>query len=59
LAAAIGLAALAIALVSGLAALGAAVVGLKHRTRGDAQAIWWVASSLVLAVPVVALLIMA
>ncbi len=54
-----GLIALLIALVSGLAAIGAAIMGIKRRLRGDASAEWWVLSSLVLAVPVVALLIMA
>jgi hypothetical protein len=54
-----GLIALLIALVSGLAALGSAIVGTKGRIRGDAEAIWWVASSIILIIPVIALIIMA
>ena len=54
-----GLIALLIALVSGLAALGAAIIGLKGRMRGDIYAIWWVASSLILTLPVIALIILA
>jgi len=54
-----GLAALAVALVSGLAAVAAAVCGLRGRVRGDEGAGWWVASSLELAIPVAALLVLA
>jgi ABC-type amino acid transport system permease subunit len=54
-----GLIALLIAFVSGLAALGTAMVSAKRRKRGDPSAIWWVASGLILAIPVVALIILA
>jgi hypothetical protein len=54
-----GLIALLIALFSGLAALGAAIVGAKGRIQGDVHAIWWVASSLILTLPVIALIILA
>ncbi len=54
-----GLIALLIALLSGLAALGAAIIAAKGRTRGDTYAIWWVASSLILTLPVIALIILA
>lgn len=54
-----GLIALLIALISGLAALGTAIVGTKGRMRGEPEAIWWVASSIILIIPVIALLIMA
>ena len=54
-----GLIALLIALVSGMAALGAAIIGAKRRMRGDIYATWWVASSLILMLPVIALIIMA
>jgi len=54
-----GLIALSIAFISGLTALGSAIVSAKRRKRGDPSAIWWVASSIILAIPVVALLILA
>ena len=54
-----GLIALLIALFSGLAALGAAIIGVKGRMRGDIYSIWWVASSLILTLPVIALIILA
>jgi hypothetical protein len=54
-----GLIALLIAIVSGLAALGAAIVGAKGRVRGDKNAIWWVTSTLILVIPVIAMLVMA
>lgn len=54
-----GLLALLIALASGFWALGAAVAGVKGRARGDANSFWWVISSMVLTVPVVAMLVMA
>jgi hypothetical protein len=54
-----GLIALLIALFSGLGALGAAIMGVKGRMRGDVYSIWWVASSLILTLPVVALLFLA
>jgi hypothetical protein len=54
-----GLIALLIAFVSGLAALGGAIIGAKGRVRGDKNAIWWVASTLILVIPVIAMIIMA
>ncbi len=54
-----GFIALFIALMSGLGAMGTAIMGAKGRMRGDTDAIWWVVSSLILALPVIALLIMA
>ena len=54
-----GLFTLLLALASGLWALGAAVAGAKKRARGDADAFWWVISSMVLTIPVVAMLAMA
>jgi len=54
-----GLIALLLAVVSGLAAIGAAVMGLRGRMRGDTDALWWVASAIILTIPVVALLILA
>jgi hypothetical protein len=54
-----GLIALLIALASGLAAIGAAAMGLRGRMRGDTDTIWWAASAIILAIPVVALLILA
>jgi hypothetical protein len=54
-----GLIALLIALLSGLAALSTAIIGAKGRVRGDVYAIWWVASSLILTLPVIALIILA
>jgi hypothetical protein len=54
-----GLIALLIALSSGLAAWSAAIIGVKGRIRGDIYSIWWVASSLLLMLPVIALIILA
>ena len=54
-----GLIALSIALGSGLAALGIAIIGAKGRSRSNPHAIWWISSSIILAIPVVAFLILA
>jgi hypothetical protein len=54
-----GVLAVLIALLSGLAALGAAIRGAKGRVRGDPQARWRVVSTLILVIPVIALLILA
>ena len=54
-----GLIALLIAFISALGALGTAIMGAKGRIRGDAYAIWWVASSIILVIPVIAFIIMA
>jgi RsiW-degrading membrane proteinase PrsW (M82 family) len=54
-----GIIAFLIALISGLAALGAAIMSIKGRVRKDEHSIWWVVSSLILTIPVIALLILA
>jgi len=54
-----GLFALLIALISGLMALVSAFVALKGRIRGDNRSVWWVGTTAVLTIPVVALIIMA
>jgi hypothetical protein len=54
-----GLIAMLIALISGLAALAAAIIGLKGRLRHDQNAIWWVMSTLLLVIPVIAMIILA
>jgi hypothetical protein len=58
-----GLIALLIALVSGLAALGAAIIGAKGgakgRVRHDRNRIWWVMSTLILVIPVIAMIVLA
>jgi hypothetical protein len=54
-----GLIAMLIALISGLAALGAAIVGAKGRVRHERNRIWWVMSTLILVIPVIAMIILA
>jgi hypothetical protein len=54
-----GLLALLVALVSGLAALGSALMGVRCRIRRDPYAPWWMVSSGILALPVIALIILA
>ncbi len=58
-----GLIALLIALVSGLAAVGAAIIGAKGGAKGkvryDKNAIWWVTSTLILVIPVIAMIVLA
>lgn len=54
-----GLLALLIALASGCWAMRAAFAAAKERARGDSDAFWWVISSIVLTVPVVAMIVMA
>ena len=54
-----GLIALLIALISGLAALVTVIIGLKGRLRHDKNSVWWVLSTLILMVPVVAMIILA
>jgi hypothetical protein len=54
-----GIIALSIALISGTASLYAAIMVLKGRVRRDANACWWMVSSLILLIPVVALIILA
>lgn len=52
-----GLVAVMIALVGALAGLGAALMGVKGRRRSDPHTGWWVGSSLILAIPAVAVII--
>lgn len=54
-----GLLAIAIALTSVLAGLGAAVLAVKGRMHGETQSIWWIVTALVLAIPAVGVLILA
>jgi hypothetical protein len=58
-----GLIALLIALISGLAALAAAIIGAKGGAKGsvrhDKNTIWWVTSTLILVIPVIAMIVMA
>jgi hypothetical protein len=54
-----GLAALSIALLSGLLSLGAAGKALAERFHGEADSFWWIVSSLVLAIPVAAMIVLA
>ena len=62
-----GLIAMLIALISGLAALVASIIGTRGRTKGgtkgrvryDKNSIWWAMSSVILMIPVVAMLILA
>jgi hypothetical protein len=48
-----------VALASGLGALATASMGVRGRIRGDVYASWWIISTLILTIPVVALLILA
>lgn len=54
-----GLLASVVALASGLAGVGTAFMGVRGQSRGDLYAAWWVISTLILTIPVVALLILA
>lgn len=58
-----GLIAMLIALISGLAALVAVIIGAKAgakgRVRHDKNSIWWVLSTLILVIPVIAMIILA
>ena len=54
-----GLIALLIAFISGLAALVAAIIGAKGRVRHDRNRIWWVMSTLILVIPVIAMILLA
>lgn len=54
-----GLLALTIAFISVFCALYCAVMGVKASSRRDPRTRWWLASSLILAIPPVALLILA
>jgi len=54
-----GLTTLLIASISGLAALAAVMIGLKGRVRHDKNSIWWVLSTLILIIPVIAMIMLA
>ena len=54
-----GLIALSLAFVSGLAGLGAAVMALKGRVKGEAGSERWILTTLILTIPVVAMLVLA
>jgi hypothetical protein len=54
-----GLLALSVSLISGILALATAITAVKGRARGDVNALWWVVSTLVLTIPVVALIVLA
>ena len=54
-----GIIALLIALISGLAAIGTANMGTKVMMRGEKYTLWWVATSIILVIPLIALVIMA
>ena len=54
-----GLIALSIALVSGLAGLGTAVMALKGRVKREAGSLRWIVTTLILTIPVVAMLVLA
>ncbi len=51
--------AMLIALASGLAALAAAIMGLKGRLQYDKNSAWWVLSTLILVIPVIAMILLA
>lgn len=44
---------------SGLGAIGAAIIGLRGRIRGDSNSVWWAITGLILTLPVIALLALA
>ena len=54
-----GLIAFMIALISGLASLGAAIMAIRGRMRNDLDTIRWIITSLILVIPVIALIILA
>ena len=54
-----GLLALVIALVAVLAGLVTAIMAVKSRVRRDQAATWWILSSLILAIPAMAVLVIA
>jgi hypothetical protein len=54
-----GFLALAVSLISGLSALGTALIGARGGIRGDSNTIWWMLSTLILAIPVVAMIVLA
>jgi len=54
-----GITALLIALSSGIAAVVTSIIGLRERMRGKPDASRWIVSTLILTIPVVALIILA
>jgi hypothetical protein len=54
-----GLIAMVIALISGLAGLVMVIIGAKGRVRNDKNSIWWVMSTLILVIPVIAMIVLA
>ncbi len=54
-----GLLALLIALKSILVALAATIIAAKRKLRGDRTYTWWIITSLVLAIPAIAVIILA
>jgi len=54
-----GLLAAIIALAGALAGLGAAIIGLRRRMRGDPHSRYWAATILILSIPAVAILYIA
>ncbi len=54
-----GLLALLVAFASGIAALVIAIKGTRERVKGDPNARLWMISTLVLVIPVIAMIIMA
>jgi len=54
-----GLLALLVSLISGFSAVGTAILGTKARIRGDSNSHWWMMGTLVLPIPVVAMLVLA
>ena len=54
-----GLIASLIALISSLAALVAVIIGVRGRVRHSKNSFWWVVSTLILMIPVIAIIILA
>jgi len=54
-----GLLALLIAFASGIAALVTTIKGARERAQVDSNARWWMISTLVLVIPVIAMIVMA
>ncbi len=54
-----GLLAFSIALASGVAGIVTGIMALKSRARGTADSSWWLLSTSLLAIPVVAMLVLA
>jgi hypothetical protein len=54
-----GLIALSMAFMSGLAGLGTAIMELKGRVKGEAGSDRWIVTTLILTIPVIAMLVLA